>query len=474
MKKRYRILFYNWVQFDDKDGTGGGVTVYVRNLIEAIVTFRSDVEIFFLSSGWAYDKGKDYCYVRQTKNIFGSRCKTYEIVNSPVPAFQKFVLKNISATFESKALNKCLEDFLENMGQFDIIHFHNIEGLSLDCFEQFFAHARKTFYSMHNYIPICPTGFYFNRTENKICVPSHTGAQCTECAKKVCIREPFKGIVQRTESSARKFLLRAKLCKEYSGNWGENIGLKNLVNECKAEDYQLYTQKTKDVIMQMDKILAVSNKVKDIAVENGIPEEKIIVSYIGTKVADLAKKYQGKALIKPDENLHLIFLGAYLANYEKGYPFLIQALKALPENCKKSIELTLTVKDKNKDEWLKNELGAFSSIRIIHGYTHRTLKRILRNQDLGIVPVMWEDNLPQIAIEMQSYGVPVLSSSYGGASELCQNPLFIYEGGNLDDLKNHIIHFVTNKKDLEQFWLNNKPPVTMQEHLKQLESIYGI
>ena len=49
-----KLLYYNWIQFDNREGIGGGVNVYQKNLIEYLVN-NTDDEVYFLSSGWAYD-----------------------------------------------------------------------------------------------------------------------------------------------------------------------------------------------------------------------------------------------------------------------------------------------------------------------------------------------------------------------------------------------------------------------------------
>ena len=48
----------------------------------------------------------------------------------------------------------------------------------------------------------------------------------------------------------------------------------------------------------------------------------------------------------------------------------------------------------------------------------------MEDVNLGIVPPLWEDNLPQVAIEMISNGIPVLTSMNGGAKELNSHVMF--------------------------------------------------
>ena len=72
-----KVLYYNWIQFDKKNNSGGGVNVYQKNLIEEISKDKNN-EVYFLSSGIYYNFFKKRPYIKETKNIFGDRCKTYK------------------------------------------------------------------------------------------------------------------------------------------------------------------------------------------------------------------------------------------------------------------------------------------------------------------------------------------------------------------------------------------------------------
>ena len=80
-----KILYYNWIQFDEKEKRGGGVTVYQKNIIEEFIK-KEEYKVYFLSSGVEYNFFKKKTYIEKTKNIYGEKCKSYKIINSPVPA----------------------------------------------------------------------------------------------------------------------------------------------------------------------------------------------------------------------------------------------------------------------------------------------------------------------------------------------------------------------------------------------------
>ena len=80
-----KILFYNWLQFDDVKVFGGGVNIYQKNLIDYLISHTSH-EIYFLSGGLKYNPFRDDAYIEKTTNIFGDKCHSFVMVNSPLLA----------------------------------------------------------------------------------------------------------------------------------------------------------------------------------------------------------------------------------------------------------------------------------------------------------------------------------------------------------------------------------------------------
>lgn len=461
-----KILIYNWLPYDNPWGWGGGVTIYCKNLIRTILQQYPTAQIYFLSSGFAYSAKTSKTFVRQINSQFGSRCKQFEIVNSPVPADQRNVYINPSVALKNEKLKQTFKSFIDKYGPFETIHFNNVEGLSFDIFDLKQEYKNTKFlYSIHNYIPMCITNGYFMRHKHCVCDPKHTGKDCFECSRvdigKDIAHETYKkglfGINQNEAISEAK--------------WIHEIGLENLdisTDENKILDFSK-TAKEK-INKNCDKILAVSKRVYDIAVAEGFNINKMVVSYIGTKVADNQIKCSN-AEVK--DKLKIVFLGSDLYFEEKGYPFLLNSLEALEKKYASKIDLVFTMRQ-NEDEKIKERLKSFNSVNIIHGYTHSDLPTILNGCHLSIVPVVWEDNLPQIAIESVAYGVPVLASDFGGASELCTSPLFKFKGGNQKDFLTKLKHFVDNPKDLLKYWENHKGLVTMKQHCDEIIKIYGL
>lgn len=469
-KDKEKILIYNWIQFDNEFRIGGGVNIYCYNLIEYLIHNRPDLDIYFLSSGWSYDITTTECYVHGTSNVFGDRCHTFEIVNSPVPAAQDHILNHPEIAFENKDLYNVVKSFIEQIGPLKAIHFNNIEGLSLDVLDiKKDIPNTKFIYSIHNYIPFCVTGFYYMRHKHQVCSKCHTAQDCCSCITVHQNKTITENILGRAQNADKIF---GKEGAEYQKQWLNKMGFELLVKPCEEpENLIKFCELATDKLnYNMDRILAVSERVKQLAIENGFDGNKTSTSYIGTKIAEFQQNCSNSDKKK---SFKIAFLGSNYKFEEKGYPFLMNALENMDEEDAEKIDVLLTTTNGDERE-MKKRLKHFHSVEIKHGYSHQELEFLMMGVDLGIIPVLWEDNLPQIAIEMVSLGVPILASSAGGASELTNSTFFKFESGNANELRDKIAYLLNNRDKLDEYWDLQNRPVTMKEHVNELLKLYEI
>ncbi|MEE3453182.1 glycosyltransferase [Dialister sp.] len=473
-----KILFYNWVPFDETERKGGGVTVYTRNLIEELCQ-RKDVELFFLSSGRAYDLLHTDVRIESTDNIFGRRVHSFQIVNSPVFSSALISFPFVEIYLNDGLLLPLLKSFLEEKGPFDVVHFQNWEGLSAACFQlkQFFP-GTKFIYSLHNYYPFCPHVNLWKAAENCSC-RGDCGEACISCmpkdvfADKVRINQYVNYLKAGKREVPEKLLAFQKSAGEY---YSEAGGFQDKFRDPElAEKYGRLFKRFADVNIAglnngMDYVLAVSERVKKIAHFHGLKAEKTFVSYIGHAMAEHRQKPKSIDLSHP---LHIAYLG-YMTE-PKGFYFLLSALESMSDNMARKLEVTIAApgKDAAALERVESIRQRFAAIHYYDGYTKEKLPGILKTVDLGLVPVLWEDNLPQVAIEMKLSGIPVLSSDMGGAQELSGDPAFVFQAGNREDFLQHLLYLQKNRAKLLDYWKGGVVTPTMGEHIDELYRYYG-
>jgi len=461
-----RILLYNYVPFDNPWDVGGGVTVYCRNLVEAILEMEPTAEVCFLSSGFAYDSTRSDTYVRRLSKTSSSKLQQFEIVNSPVPADQRNIYMNPGIAVENPAIQSVLRDFILGFGGFSVVHFNNVEGLSLDIFDLRRELPDTRFiYSAHNYMTVCATGYYYMRHKHRICTPEHTAADCRSCLDADIDRQ----IGSKTWERGLFNNDRAK-CMSQS-RWLRDLGLNRLDEEASPTDVIEFARTAVEKINEnCDSILAVSKRVAEIIAAEGIDQQKTIVSYIGSPVAEGQVQ---RSLADRHDGLRLVFLGGDINFEEKGYPWLLDALYSFPPEYARKIDLVMTTKNVEHSE-IFSMCSNFRSVSVRVSYQHSDLGAILYGCNLGIVPVLWEDNLPQIALEMVAHGVPVLCSSAGGASELSDSGLFRFRVGDTRDFQDKVIHFMDHPDDLDLYWDSHRGLTTMHSHWLDLREVYGV
>lgn len=467
-----KILLYNWVQFDNKEKAGGGVSVYIKNLIEYLIKDKNNT-IYFLSSGNKYNPSVPEPYIQKSKNIFGNKCHTYEVINSDIIGPLGTLCWDLDRYLEDTRTTKIMEDFIKQNGPFDIIHIHNIGG-----FGQNFLRMKEKFpntkfiFDLHNYNCFCMNSYLFNQEKKILCNNYHCGQDCLTCYSRIGASE---NLYKNRVKLFWKDHLFSKLIYKFQH------GFKNLYKNnykqyyvttykncrCDAQSYVKFRENNiKYINDNFDIILAVSQKVKDVAINYGLDAEKIKVSYIGTKFAENAKPPK---VYDSNKKFKIAYMG--YANTLKGFFFLTEALSSIPEEIAKNIDIVFAAKGA-KEKFVKEKLSNFHSVEVFNGYTHENIQSILQDVTLGIVPVLWDDNLPQVAIEIVSNGIPILCSNLGGASELSTSELFKFEGGNIEAFKNKLIYLIQNPSELQQYWIHHNGLMTMDKHIKILEQIY--
>lgn len=471
-----KILFYNWVPFDDPAKRGGGVTVYLNTLIESLA-HNPENEVFFLNSGLSYSFNRKL-YIKKTTNRLSPTVQSYEIINSPVHAPACMQFSSLSVYLNDTSLLNLLKDFCAQVGSFDVIHFHGLEGLSIQVLKlkEFFP-STKIFFSLHNYFLFCPQVDLWN-SNGCNCFTHSLYPSCSDCVVNQ------SGQLEETIASLRSFLPFSRDSKFFhvlkrAANVARQISSFSQTKQISSKSVEtenIFNQYRRQNVFfvnhYVDQILAVSHRVAYIAEQYGISKNKLFVDYIGSSVAE--------NLHRPKESfsapLHIAYLG--YARTNKGFSFFLQALHELPIEIASQIDLTLAAKCTTPEQYqefsdyISSNFSYFHSVNFLNGYTKSQQTQILSKTDLGIIPVLWEDNLPQVAIEYIANGVPFLCSDIGGAKELCTDSYFVFPANDIKCLTDKLSNIVSTPSILKNFWITYPRLTTMAEHCDNLLSYY--
>lgn len=491
-----KILYYNWVDYQDSEGRGGGVSIYQRNVMTELSAIP-DIEVSFLSSGLSYDLPSKQ--VRWEPLSYGKtrdRPRHYEIINSGVLAPAHHCLGD-TAQINHVSTQAAFFDFIEKTGPYDVIHFNNIEGLPVSCLalkEKW--PDTKVILSLHNYYPFCPqVNFWYQETET--CDDFADGRKCENCVSGGHNARHIKlanGLAYRLK---RRGLEPGSRGFEFSFVWTMRLGrrlvglqkrVKQLIKP-KSESTSIATNGSTQVAEAFasrrttmvetinhncDLVLCVSEAVRDIAVQYGFRQEICATSYIGTQQAEaFAHTSPRPELLRDDGTFTLGFLG-YMRR-DKGFMFLLDALEALPDGLAKRLRLTVAARKGDEETMVRlRKLGdRLAELTHVDGYSHDDLERLLAGIDVGVVPVLWHDNLPQVAIELHSRHIPLLTADMGGAQELSNFSDMVFPAGDVQSFCDRISAILNGEIDMEAYWRSARVPTTMSVHIQELLTHYA-
>jgi len=383
-----------------------------------------------------------------------------------------------------------------------VVHFNNLEGLpatALALKEQF--PETRVILALHNYYPICPqVNLWFKERAN--CIDFDEGRKCIDCLpfrhdqrvvrlanavafnlKKWGIRpgtrlfdRGFGPAMRVANRLVRFYRNRIKPATASDAAAPVKLAKGELLQEMEARNPKYVNRRARMVDLintHCDTVLCVSDRVGVVAARYGIAPDLLQTSYIGTRhSAKFAKTRPARSLLKPDGTLTLAYLG-YMRQ-DKGFFFLLKALERLP--VAQARRITLVICSRRTDQQTMDRISAlserFASVKFADGYTQDQLDQLLDGVDLGVIPVLWEDNLPQVAIEMHARHIPLLSSDLGGAQELGRCPDLVFANGSRKSFEARIAAILNEEVDLRAYWQGAMNPYSMKDNMAELLQVY--
>jgi glycosyltransferase involved in cell wall biosynthesis len=459
-----KVLYYNYVPLGQK-GVGGGIAVYLNNLFGYLIDHPEfGIEPIYLSSGMIFERGGGM-YIQRDKDWNG--IENYVLVNSPIIASQIEATSSLNELINDRSIIEMFDKFLAEHAEINVVHFHSFEGITTQVLKLKEKYPKiKFIHSVHDYTVLCQNAKFWARWGEN-CLHSIKKGQCQKCLG-------YYQVIPREEVLARRY--NWPEIHKYNHIWMRIFKkLKLFYCESIKTSSSFQTLREHNVAMinkYSDLELCVSNRVKQILEDAGVKSKKTITSYIGTKVAENCN-YTNRTPIETP-----IFTILYMgyASAAKGFYFVMDAFEDMAMKYKTLCKtISLRFASKISDPSLYSRIEAlkkdFHSVEVYPGYTHSDFPVIMNNVNLGIVPPLWEDNLPQVAIEMIANGIPVLTSRNGGAQELNSHPCFRFN--NQADFEEKIFKMLNDRSILTSYWQYCSKLTTMENHVKQLKKLYN-
>lgn len=233
--------------------------------------------------------------------------------------------------------------------------------------------------------------------------------------------------------------------------------------------HDLYSQRINSArsgINSCDMVLAVSDRQAEIYSEFGIyPEIIYKVNQIHNNISLINRK-ENYEIGKP---LRVGFIGAVLP--QKGIQTLIAACSQIEAS---DLELNIYGYIDPEYKALLNSINVQCKM-VFHGaYSKEDFNQIASKLDVVVVPSIWEDCAPFVVQEALAMGLPVIGSDLGGISDFIEDGYngIIYNHSNSLELRDILMDIIKNPQLLYDLQANCSVPISFNDYLKHLGSIY--
>lgn len=239
-----------------------------------------------------------------------------------------------------------------------------------------------------------------------------------------------------------------------------------------GSDLKVYAKKfpyrylVKYAISNADKIIAVSNDLKDIAISYGCNPDKIAVIHNGVDI-DLFKP-RDKEEIRSSKNISSNFLITYVGNLVK-----VKRVDILIDICNdlsKVYDLDLLIVGEGPERTMleshARNLG-MSNINFQGTINHDEVPYYLSMSDV-VALTSESEGLPTVLVEAMSCGVPAITMDIGGVKDIVKNGENGFVVNNKDEFKEKLEIYIEDDNLRMSFGKNARKLIEEEHSLEQI------
>lgn len=308
--------------------------------------------------------------------------------------------------FYHKPVHESFCNFIENVSP-EVVHFHNIIGLSASLIHAAKSRRIKTILTFHDHWGICFKNTLLT-SEEEICKEFHDCERCKPSISDQGLEEvPF---------SLRNDFVRLQL-----------------------ED--------------IDTFICPSDYLANFYIRAGLDKKKVRVVCNGIDIDRFTKLHKSKDQTKDQTKIRFSFLGYF--GRHKGIHILLEALSGLKESIKENVWVNLVGDGDQKYyyERLVKELKLDKLVKFWGKIEYNCIEDIYRQTDVLILPSIWPENQPVTITEAMASRIPVIATRIGGIHELVEEGKtgYLFEPNNPEDLAQKMMEFIFDRSKLIDF-----------------------
>jgi len=402
----------------DYFSTYGGGQIYVKNLVYGLN--KKNIEVSVIN-----------CTLNNKKFIEQNGIKIYNLDCNDLDSI-KNLIKKIKP---------------------DLIHAHGNKALFTKIAKEL---KISIIITMHHGGMICPNGMLLKKDEI-ICNEVIDYNKCLDCTLHYLPGGKFFGRLIKTIPKKEKISIwfkNKKLLPYVTPPFLAPLIVKNKFQE-------------KEIIKQADKIIAPSNKVKEVLEKHDFESKKVTIIPHGVKQLKIKEK-------KDIQKEKIIFGYVGRIDYVKGLHIAIEAFKKVKNN-NWEFHIYGAPANKKEEKYYKlllkqtKKLPVFWKGKVLYA----EIENIYRQIDLLIFPSICFEPFGLVVNESLSAEIPVITSKCGGPEDMIIDGVngFLVEPNNVGQLADKIEKILKKREIMAN--LNPTVYFTFEEHMKKIIELYN-
>jgi len=264
------------------------------------------------------------------------------------------------------------EKFREELYSYapEVVHFHNIYGLSLGMIEDCREMNMPTVMTLHDYWGICPKNLLLNEKGN-VCIIKD--GKCVDCKDQLILESSTS--ISNCERNQR--------CLEY--------------------------------YKKIDLLISPSWYLAERFIERGLPREKFRIIRYGINLSRF------KARVKVNnKKIRFGFMGQII--WHKGLDIFLEALLFLDKGEKDKISVLIVgTGEEPYLSYCKSMAKEMDFVRFLGKVPHDKTQNIYKLIDVLVAPSRWPENSPLVIQEAMACGIPVIAPDFGAIPEIIKD-----------------------------------------------------
>ncbi|MFC1854980.1 glycosyltransferase [Thermodesulfobacteriota bacterium] len=352
----------------------------------------------------------------------------------------------------------------------DIVHILHLKNLSASVIDAAYEMNIPILFTPMDFWPLCPN-FTLLRPDFDLCRGPFSDTPCQLClgegeetlGQKIADRK-HQPLFERVKDRLTDSLVTSSVKKLVDS-------LASTINAKKHWEGIGKQLERKEFILRkcekIKKILAPSEFIRDVLIENGYDQSQVEVLPLGYDIT--APEDYTKV---PSEKLRIGYIGTI--NKHKGPHLIIEALKGINS---KNLELKIYgdfTRFHKYTHYVRNLAAHDKRISFKGSFRPERTDEIFSGLDLLVMPSLWYENMPTVIHSALRHKTPVITSSFGGLPEIihhAQNGI-LFKRNDPDDLREKIEDILVDRSIVDKLKERITPPLSIAEHVDKLLTMF--